>query len=85
MAGLLGVGLALALGIGMRIAVVGGVAMLMLMYAAYLPPEHHPFLDEHLVYSILLVGILAVGGGRPLGLAGLWSRTPLVRRFPLLK
>ena len=85
MVGLLGIGLALTLGIGMRIAVVAGIAQLMLMYSAYLPPEHHPFVDDHLIYSVLLVGILAAGGGRPLGLADWWSRVPLVRRFPILR
>ena len=85
MIGLLGIGVALTLGIGMRIAVVAGVMQLVLMYAAYLPPEHHPFVDDHLVYSVVLVGIHAAGGGRPLGLAGWWSSRPLVRRFPILR
>ena len=49
MIGLLGIGLALMLGIGMRVAVVSGVAMLVMMWSAYLAPENNPFMDDHLV------------------------------------
>lgn len=85
MAGLLGIGLALVLGIGMRIATVSGVVMLFLMWLAVLPIVNHPFLDDHLVYALVLVGLLASNAGRTLGLGRTWESLPVVQRFPILK
>lgn len=85
MIGLLGIGLALALGIGMRIAVVSGSLLLILMWAAILPLEHNPFLDDHLVYAIVLVLLLAFDAGRPMGLAEKWSGLGFVQKAPWLK
>ena len=86
MAGLAGVGLSLLLGIGVRMGAVSGVAMLLLMYtAASLPPENNPFVHERLVYAVVMVGLLASGSGRTLGLGRWWERTALVQRFPILR
>jgi len=85
MAGLLGIGLALILGIGMRIATVSGVTLLMLMWAAELPLENNPFMDDHVVYSIVLVALAIYGAGRYVGLGKAWERLPLVQRLPWLK
>lgn len=57
MAGLLGVGVGLTFGIARRIAAYAGIAMLILMYISAFPPEHHPFLDEHIVYALTLLFI----------------------------
>ncbi len=80
MAGLLAIGIALALGIAMWPAAIAGVVMFVLMWSASLPPANNPFLDEHLVYAVLLVGLAAAGAGRTLGLGGRWERTGLVVR-----
>src|SRR5690606_26225307 len=45
MLGLLGVGLALILGVGLRIAAVAGTVMLVLMWLAELPLDNNPFMD----------------------------------------
>ncbi|SDL74104.1 DoxX family membrane protein [Nonomuraea jiangxiensis] len=76
MAGLLGVGLALVLGVGTKIAAGAGTAMLVLMWAAELPLDTNPFMDEHIVYAIVLIGLALAGTGRTLGLGNL----PVVRR-----
>src|SRR3954466_1216573 len=55
MIGLLGLGLALVLGIGMRIAAVPGAALLVMMWSAVLPPENNLFMDDHLIYALVLV------------------------------
>nr|WP_250572831.1 hypothetical protein [Nonomuraea sediminis] len=81
MAGLLGVGLALILGVGLRIAAVAGSLMLVLMWAAELPLANNPFMDEHIVYSIVLIGLAMSGAGRTLGLGNL----PIVRHNPILQ
>ncbi|GAA3713995.1 DoxX family membrane protein [Nonomuraea antimicrobica] len=81
MAGLLGVGLALVLGVGTRIAAVAGGLMLALMWAAGLPLDTNPFMDEHLVYAAVLAGLALADAGATLGLGGL----PIVRRNSYLR
>ena len=54
MLGLLGIGLALILGIGVRIAAVAGSLLLVLMWLALLPLENNPVIDDHLVYAVVL-------------------------------
>jgi thiosulfate dehydrogenase [quinone] large subunit len=85
MVGLAGIGLALVLGIGMRIAAASGVAMLVLMWSAVLPPENNPFMDDHLIYALVLVMLAMMGAGHTLGLGRWWERLAIVRRYPVLK
>ncbi len=73
MLGLLFIGLPLMLGMGVRLAAAGGIAMEALMFtAASILPEHNPVTDEHVIYGLIFQGILLVGGGQYLGLGG-WS------------
>ncbi|GAA3560670.1 DoxX family membrane protein [Nonomuraea rosea] len=81
MAGLLGIGLALVLGVGLRIAAIAGTAMLVLMWAAELPLANNPFMDEHLIYAIVLIGLALAGAGTTLGLGNL----PIIQRSTWLK
>ena len=85
MIGLAGIGAALLLGIGVRIAAASGALMLVLMWTAVLPPDNNPFMDDHLIYAIVLAGLALVKAGDTLGLGRRWSRTALVRRFPVLR
>lgn len=85
MIGLLGIGLALILGIGTWIAAISGSVMLTFMWVASLPLENNPFLDDHLVYALVLIALAVYGAGRYLGLGRQWERTDLVRRFPFLR
>ncbi|MEV0584533.1 hypothetical protein [Nonomuraea sp. NPDC050310] len=78
MAGLLGVGLALVLGIGTRVAAAAGGLMLMLMWAAELPLANNPFMDDHIVYAIVLVGLALANAGDTLGL-GRYVRRPYLK------
>jgi thiosulfate dehydrogenase [quinone] large subunit len=84
MIGLLGIALALLLGIGMRIAAVAGTVLLVLMWSASLPPQNDLFMDNHIVYALVLLGLAIVGAGNTLGLGHWWTQTSLVRRFPWL-
>lgn len=79
MIGLLGIGVALTLGVAMRIAVTGGALMLVLMWTAVLPPANNPFMDDHLIYAGLLLLLAALGAGRTLGLGTWWESLPIVR------
>jgi thiosulfate dehydrogenase [quinone] large subunit len=85
MAGLLGIGVALILGIGMRIAAVAGAIMLVLMWTAELRLENNPFMDDHIVYALVLVALAIYGAGRTWGLGRKWEDLAIVQRFPILK
>lgn len=85
MAGLLGIGLALVFGVGMRIAAVSGAVLLVCMWAASLPIASNPFLDDHLVYAMVLVGLALIHAGDTAGLGKVWARLPIVERFPALR
>ncbi|WP_084965944.1 hypothetical protein [Thermoactinospora rubra] len=85
MTGLLGIGLALILGIGLRIAAATGGLLLMLMWAAELPLANNPFMDDHLVYTIVLIGLALAGAGDTLGLGRWWGNLGIVHRNPYLK
>lgn len=89
MIGLLGIGLALALGIGMRIACWSGFVMLMLMWIAILPmdagTDHNPFWDDHIMYAVFLLAFLAIDAGKYWGLGERWESLPFVQRFPWLR
>jgi thiosulfate dehydrogenase [quinone] large subunit len=84
MSGLLAIGVALLLGIAMRPACIAGATMLMLMWSASLPPENNLFMDDHIIYALVLIGLAAVGAGRTLGLGERWARTELVHRYSWL-
>jgi thiosulfate dehydrogenase [quinone] large subunit len=85
MTALVGVGLALMLGIGMRIAAGAGALLTVMMWTAVLPPTTNPFMDDHLVYAAILVVLALLGAGNTLGLGRQWAAIPLVRRAPWLK
>ncbi|MEU4702481.1 hypothetical protein [Nonomuraea dietziae] len=78
MAGLLGIGLALTLGIGTRVAAATGGLLLMLMWAAELPLANNPFMDDHVIYTIVLVGLALANAGDTLGL-GTYVRRPYLK------
>jgi thiosulfate dehydrogenase (quinone) large subunit len=85
MLGLAGIGLALMLGIGMRIAAAAGALLLVMMWSVVLPPENNPFMDEHIVYAFVLVVLALTAAGRTLGLGKFWERLPIVQRYGFLK
>ncbi len=84
MLGLFAIGVALLLGIGMRIAAVGGATLLVLMWSASLPPANNPFMDDHLIYAVVLIGLAVVGAGNTLGFGHRWTTLPVVQRHPWL-
>jgi thiosulfate dehydrogenase (quinone) large subunit len=85
MLGLLGIGLALLFGVGMRIAAITGVVLLVMMWSVALPPANNPFLDEHLIEALVLVVLARFNAGDTLGLGRWWASTGMVRRFPVLR
>ena len=85
MIGLLAIGTALMVGIGIRIAAATGALLLVFMWMASLPLENNPFMDEHLIYAVILIGLAAVHAGDTLGAGRTWARTQLVRHHPILR
>jgi thiosulfate dehydrogenase (quinone) large subunit len=86
MLSMLGIGLALLLGILTRLAAIAGVVWMIIFYtASAIWPENNPFLDDHVVYAVILAGIAYVGAGRWLGLGDKWRKTGLVRKSPILE
>ncbi len=96
MIGLLGIGSALALGIGMRVAAVAGAVLLMSMWVASWPmaasnaageptSSTNPFIDDHLVNAVLVIALAVYAAGDTWGLGRMWARLPLVRRNSWLR
>ncbi len=85
MAGLLGIGAGLMLGIAMRLSCGFGALLLLLMWSAALPPDNNPFMDDHIVYALVLVALALAHAGRTLGLGRLWEQLPVVQSVPLLR
>lgn len=84
MLGLLFVGVTLTLGIFVKLGSLTGFVMLFLMYTAVgLPPVNHPFIDDHLVNMLIMVGLMVSNSGDYLGLGKSWSRTNLVQRIKI--
>lgn len=89
MLALLGAGVGLVLGIGMRISSIGAVILLLSMWLAVAPwakyedkggstvASNNPLLDEHIIYSATLLLLMVVMAGRYWGLGRWWeAHTP---------
>lgn len=85
MLGLLLIGLSLILGIGVRIAGYSGALLMFFMWLASLPLEHHPFIDEHIIYLLLFILFTVSKAGYTLGFGKIWSKTKLVKKYNIMK
>jgi thiosulfate dehydrogenase [quinone] large subunit len=95
MLGLLGVGLALILGVAVRAGAVSGALMLALMYLAVWVPSTtaggqpsgstNPIVDEHIVgiFGLIVIAALVNWGGGYLGRK--WATLPIVKRNAWLR
>jgi thiosulfate dehydrogenase (quinone) large subunit len=63
MIGLPGIALALLPGVGVRIAAISGAIMVILMWSASLPPQDDVFMDNHIIYALVLIGLALVSAG----------------------
>jgi thiosulfate dehydrogenase (quinone) large subunit len=90
MLGLLGIGIALLLGIGLRVAAVSGTLMMLLMWAAEWPLAKHtsagelsmstnPIVDYHIIYALVLIAVALTYAGNTWGLGRLWAKLPFVQ------
>src|SRR3989338_5201147 len=73
MLGLFLVGLSLMLGILTRIASYSGILMTFLIWTASLPIKSNPFLDQHIIYILVLLLLGSTNSGNVLGFGKPWS------------
>ncbi|ROR71966.1 hypothetical protein [Bogoriella caseilytica] len=78
--GLLGIGVTMLLGIGVRVGAAAGAAMLFFMYLAALPIATNPIFDDHLMLAgvMVIMGLTAAGG--VLGFGKRWAELDLVKK-----
>ena len=85
MLGLLFIGLTLTLGIMTKLGGYTGVLMLLLMYLAVgIPPEHHPFIDDHFIYLFLILLLVWGNAEKYFGFGNAWRNTSLVQKYKIL-
>jgi thiosulfate dehydrogenase [quinone] large subunit len=95
MLGMLAVGVALILGIGLRVAAAAGVLIMAMMWFAEFPLAQHtatgeasgssnPIVDYHFVYAATLVVVALTYAGHTWGLGRLWAKLPFVQHNPWL-
>ncbi|MEO7124660.1 MAG: hypothetical protein ABI382_12505 [Nakamurella sp.] len=96
MLGLGGVGVAVILGVGLRISAIAGSVLMMMMWLAEWPLARftnggdptgstNPILDYHLLYALVLVAVAVTAAGTVWGFGKKWASLPLVQRNPWLK
>jgi len=86
MLALLGVGIVLLLGIGMRIGTIVGAVLMFLMWTAALPKAGNFFqIDDHMIICVALLILLFAKAGQVAGLGRWWANTKLVKRCPGLE
>lgn len=88
MLGLFGVGVAVMLGIGVRIAAWSGSIMMIMMWVAEWPLESgstNPLIDYHIIYALALIVVATTFAGDTWGLGRRWRSLPFVASNPWLR
>jgi thiosulfate dehydrogenase [quinone] large subunit len=80
MLGLLGIGLALILGIGLKVAAVAGTVMYVMMWAVVLPLTTNPIVDDHLTGAVTLILFALTAAGTTWGLGRWWASQGFVKK-----
>jgi thiosulfate dehydrogenase [quinone] large subunit len=91
MLGLLGIGVAVTLGVALRISAFAGSVMLLLMWLAEFPLDRfgadgspsmstNPLIDYHVIYAIALIVVAVTSAGNTWGLGRSWAALPFVQR-----
>ncbi|KUL27727.1 DoxX family membrane protein [Actinoplanes awajinensis] len=83
MLGLLGIGLAMILGVGLRVASVSAILMMAMMWLAEWPlasGSSNPIVDYHVIYAISGVIFALTYAGHTWGLGRRWATLPLVQK-----
>ena len=60
--------------------------MLVLMYlAGFLPPEHNPLIDDHLIYAVALLLLFHNKADEVWGYGKIWKKSDFVKQYPLFR
>jgi thiosulfate dehydrogenase [quinone] large subunit len=83
MLGMLLIGVAVLLGIGLRVSAVAGTVILLFMYLAEWPfaanaASTNPVVDYHLIFALSLILVAAFSAGDTFGLGRVWKSLPIV-------
>jgi len=89
MLGMLGIGIAVMVGVGLRVSAVAGTVILVLMYLAEWPfganaASTNPLVDYHIIYALALIIIAALSAGDTWGAGRLWKQFGFVQKMPWL-
>lgn len=84
MLGMIAVGLAVMLGIGLRISAVAGSLIMLFMYLAEWPfaanlASTNPLVDYHIIYALALITVAFLSAGDTWGFGRTWKAIPFVR------
>lgn len=85
MFGQLLIGLSLLTGIGLTVAGYSGALLMALIYLSAFPKEFHPFMDEHIIYGIALIGIAILKPRASFDLSERWAQTPIAQKYAFLQ
>jgi thiosulfate dehydrogenase [quinone] large subunit len=80
MLALAGIGIALLLGIGMRVAAVSGTVLYLMMWSVVLPPTTNPVVDDHIIGALVVIALALVHAGNTFGFGRWWARQPIVQQ-----
>ncbi|GAA1209820.1 DoxX family protein [Rhodoglobus aureus] len=89
MLGMLGIGVAVMLGIGLRVSAVAGTVIMILMYLAEWPfaanaGSTNPAVDYHIIYALALIVLASLAAGDTWGAGRVWKRLGFVQKMPWL-
>jgi thiosulfate dehydrogenase [quinone] large subunit len=84
MLGMAGVGVGLMTGLAFRFSAICGALMLFMFYLSGLPLSLNPFVDDHVIEILMLVGLILLRNGRFWGASAWWeervgARAPFLR------
>ena len=85
MLGLLFVGVTLIFGISLRLGTSAGIVMLVLMWTALLPIKTNPLIDDHIVYSVILIAIAHVNSTGVWSFSDWWKSLKMVKNYSFLE
>ena len=88
MLGMLGVGAAVMLGIGLRVSAVAGSLIMAMMWLAEWPLQQgstNPLIDYHVIYALVLIIVALTFAGDTWGLGRWWANLPIVQKHSWLR
>jgi thiosulfate dehydrogenase [quinone] large subunit len=89
MLGMLAIGAAVMLGVGLRISAVTGSVIMICMYLAEWSfganaASTNPLVDYHIIYALALIVVAALSAGDTWGLGRTWEKLPIVQKHTWL-